>query len=201
MLVGAIVLLRASALGETGAKSLKLTEIALAPTPLNPIPGLSGNLESRSLPVVAAQNILPVSANPSTLPSNSIGMAPSNQQPGTESVVPAGAALFSWRVSRSWGAIEKMFLGLFSSQSSDFIGEPFKPGQRVGIVQIGVDPRTLIPSKNLSQPETKRLKNAEAYRDVAVSVTRSGRIRDGHHRVKNAIKKSWPVDVSIDQDD
>ena len=76
------------------------------------------------------------------------------------------------------------------------IGKPFDPnGSKV---QIGVDPRTLTPSKDLMKLDPYRLRNAEIYgRNQALSVYRNGVIEDGNHRLANALANDRSVDVVI----
>ena len=80
--------------------------------------------------------------------------------------------------------------------SSKPVGKPFDPkGPKV---QIGVDPKTLTPSKNLASLDSYRLKNAEIFgRDQALSVYRNGVIEDGNHRLANALANNRSVDVVI----
>ena len=75
-------------------------------------------------------------------------------------------------------------------------GKPFDPaGPKY---QIGVDPKTLTPSKDLYNLDSYRLKSAEIYgRDQALSVYRNGVIEDGNHRLANALNNNRSVDVII----
>lgn len=78
------------------------------------------------------------------------------------------------------------------------IGTPFKKGQSVGSIQIGVDPRTLTPKKNLSTLDSQRIESAVDHaRNSLLEVTADGVISDGHHRLKDAINNRRPVDVII----
>jgi len=75
-------------------------------------------------------------------------------------------------------------------------GKPFDPeGPKV---QIGVDPKTLTPTKDLTTLDPVRLKNVEIFgRDQALSVYRNGVIEDGHHRLANALANNRAVDIVI----
>ena len=83
-----------------------------------------------------------------------------------------------------------------SNVSSKSVGKPFNPkGPKL---QIGVDPKTLTPSKNLKTLDPIRLRDAEIFgRDQALRVYRNGVIEDGNHRLANALAKNRAVDVSI----
>jgi RHS repeat-associated protein len=83
-----------------------------------------------------------------------------------------------------------------SSKSSMSTGKPFDPeGPKV---QIGVDPKTLTPTKDLTTLDPVRLKNVEIFgRDQALSVYRNGVIEDGHHRLANALANNRAVDIVI----
>ena len=76
-------------------------------------------------------------------------------------------------------------------------GKPFRKGA-LGI-QEGIDPNTLIPTKDLSRLSSFRINNAVKYAgDQAIRVTKSGVILDGHHRVAYAIKYGKMVDVFVE---
>ena len=77
-------------------------------------------------------------------------------------------------------------------------GVPFKTGQRIGTIQYGVDPNTLIPKKNLKTLDPNRIKSAVKYAgDQALEVSRNGYIQQGHHRAADAIAHGRAVDVEI----
>ena len=81
-------------------------------------------------------------------------------------------------------------------KKSENLGKPFNPNGNK--VQIGVDPRTITPSKDLSNLDLQRLRNAEIYgRDQAISVYRNGVVEDGNHRLKNALTYKRSIDISI----
>jgi len=78
------------------------------------------------------------------------------------------------------------------------VGVPFDPSHPSGHVQIGVDPRTLRPVKDLNSLDQQRLANAEKFaRDQSIEVNRRGEVLQGHHRLKNAIDHGRVVDVVI----
>ena len=63
---------------------------------------------------------------------------------------------------------------------------------------MGVDPHTIIPSKDLSSLSKYRLKMAEKYgREQAITVFRNGVVEDGNHRLANAISHHRPIDIFI----
>lgn len=75
-------------------------------------------------------------------------------------------------------------------------GEPFQPG-KTGF-QLGVDPNTLTPTKDLSTLDPKRVADAVKYAgDQLIEVGITGRILDGHHRVLDAILSGRAVDVFV----
>ena len=66
-------------------------------------------------------------------------------------------------------------------------------------VQLGVNPNTLTPTKDLSTLSPYRMNNAFKYGgNQAISVTNTGVILDGHHRVAHAIKNGQMVDVIVE---
>ena len=66
-------------------------------------------------------------------------------------------------------------------------------------VQLGVNPNTLTPTKDLSTLSPYRMNNAVKYGgNQAISVTNTGVILDGHHRVAHAIKNGQMVDVIVE---
>ncbi len=74
------------------------------------------------------------------------------------------------------------------------IGVPYDPDGPY--VQIGVDPTTLTPRKNLTTLDPQRLKTVERYgSSQAITVYRNGVVQDGHHRLANAIANNRPIDV------
>ena len=81
-------------------------------------------------------------------------------------------------------------------KSKKEIGKPFDPhGEKL---QIGVDPKTITPSKDLSSLDPIRLKNVERFgREQAIVVTRMGRVVNGNHRLANAIIHKRAIDVVI----
>ncbi|RTE11540.1 RHS repeat-associated core domain-containing protein [Paenibacillus whitsoniae] len=81
-------------------------------------------------------------------------------------------------------------------RSKEPVGKPFDPDGPT--VQIGVDPRTLIPDKDLSKLSEQRLQNAVEFGgDHPIKVDRNGVVQDGHHRLLDAIRNNKPVDVQI----
>ena len=75
-------------------------------------------------------------------------------------------------------------------------GVPFDPNGPD--LQIGVNPNTLIPTKNLDSLDPNRLKMvSKTGQNQSIKVYRNGVIYDGHHRVKNAIRNQSAVDVEI----
>lgn len=78
------------------------------------------------------------------------------------------------------------------------VGVPFKTGGKIGSIQIGVNPNTLIPTKDLNTLNPLRIADAVKYAgNQALEVTSGGTILQGHHRVADAIAKGRPVDVII----
>ena len=76
------------------------------------------------------------------------------------------------------------------------VGQPFNPSG--GTVQVGVDPNTLIPTKNLTTLDPIRQANAVQHAGSGtIIVDRSGVILDGHHRVLDAIQHGRMVDIQI----
>jgi len=92
----------------------------------------------------------------------------------------AAASYAAWKAASSaYGAATAR--GGAAVTSNNSIGTPFNPNARG--VQIGVDPRTLTPAKDLSTLSPNRLQNAIQYAgDRAIIVDRAGRVLDGHHR-------------------
>ncbi len=76
------------------------------------------------------------------------------------------------------------------------VGNSFNPrGPRI---QTGVNPKTLKPRKDLSSLDKGRLKRVEEFgRDQAIDVERSGVVRQGHHRIRNAIDRGRSIDVNV----
>lgn len=88
--------------------------------------------------------------------------------------------------------------GLIGLGAGAVAGAPFKKGQPCGSVQIGVDPNTLTPTKDLSTLDPRRIHNAVKYAgDRALEVTQNGEVLQGHHRLANAIRIGKAVDVEI----
>lgn len=76
------------------------------------------------------------------------------------------------------------------------LGKKFK--ENGAKVQIGVDPNSLKPVKDLRTLDPKRMKSAIKYGgDHVIVVNRSGEVLDGHHRLKYAIEHEKAVDVEI----
>jgi len=80
------------------------------------------------------------------------------------------------------------------------IGKPFDPTKPKGSVQIGVNPNTIRPGKDLSKLDRGRLRRAEQYgKNKALKYGQfEGKLRDGNHRLRNAIDKNRAVDVIIE---
>lgn len=76
------------------------------------------------------------------------------------------------------------------------IGPDFVPhGPKV---QLGINPNSLNPSKDLSTLDIQRMKNAIKYGgDKPIIVDANGKVLDGHHRLKYAIENNRAVDASI----
>lgn len=75
-------------------------------------------------------------------------------------------------------------------------GVPFNPNARG--VQVGVNPRTLIPAKDLSSLSSSRVRDAVRHAgDHAIIVNRNGRVLNGHHRLSDAIRNNRAIDVQI----
>lgn len=76
-------------------------------------------------------------------------------------------------------------------------GSPFKAG-KTGF-QYGVDPNTLIPSKDLSTLDSQRISDAVKFGgNHSVIVGKTGIIQDGHHRVADAIKNGRAIDIFVE---
>jgi hypothetical protein len=85
-----------------------------------------------------------------------------------------------------------------AARESKAIGNAFQRGKKLGSIQEGVNPKTLTPAKDLEKLNPSRLRDAAQYaRDKAIEVTSNGTIRDGHHRVKNAIDAGRAVDTVV----
>lgn len=79
---------------------------------------------------------------------------------------------------------------------SKSVGKAFDPNGKT--VQQGVDPNTLIPGKDLSTLDDKRLKDAIKYgSDKSIIVDRNGKVLDGNHRLKYALDNNKSVDITI----
>jgi len=77
-------------------------------------------------------------------------------------------------------------------------GEPFDSKAPIGKVQVGVDPQSLIPNKDLNSLDSERLRNVEEHaRDIPIEVNHLGFVIQGHHRLKNALKNNRSIDVKI----
>ena len=88
------------------------------------------------------------------------------------------------------------FKGIFKSDNSDYIGIDFVPNGNS--VQEGVNPNSLIPSKDLDSLDSQRMNNAVKYAgDKPIVVNKNGVVLDGHHRLKYAIMNNKAVDVTI----
>jgi hypothetical protein len=78
------------------------------------------------------------------------------------------------------------------------IGSPFRKGDRIGAIQIGVNPATLTPGKNLRTLDSGRLRQAVMHAgDHAIEVTTDGLVRNGNHRLKDALKRGKTIDIRI----
>ena len=77
-------------------------------------------------------------------------------------------------------------------------GKPFEAGRAMGSVQMGVDPNTLIPAKDLSTLKANDIASAAKYAgNKCIQVSRDGVIQQGHHRLTDAINNGRAVDVKI----
>ena len=90
-----------------------------------------------------------------------------------------------------WNRIKNKFL----KKTTDPIGPNFVPYGKS--VQEGVNPNSLIPTKDLSTLDNQRMQNAVKYGGEPIIVDNLGNVLDGHHRLKYAIKNNKAVDVSI----
>ena len=76
------------------------------------------------------------------------------------------------------------------------IGPDFDPNGP--LVQEGINPNSLNPSKELDSLDPTRMKNAVKYAsNKPIIVDRNGNVFDGHHRLRFAIEHNKPIDVSI----
>jgi RHS repeat-associated protein len=76
------------------------------------------------------------------------------------------------------------------------VGDAFNPNNTSGS-QVGVDGRTVTPSKDLNTLDRGRLDSVERLGDNTVTVDRNGRVLDGHHRLKNSIDRNRAIDLII----
>lgn len=107
-----------------------------------------------------------------------------------------GSSLDSSIGGRAQAAVRKVFATFFGPEEE--AGYPFLKGQQSGSIQIGVNPRTLIPVKDLSTLAPARLQDAVEHGQFhAIDVTRDGEILDGHHRTRAAIEGGRAVDVIV----
>ncbi|WP_041714958.1 hypothetical protein [Acetivibrio clariflavus] len=114
--------------------------------------------------------------------------------------------LAAWRAVTTIAAILALRSEMFNKTTSvgnkgtsnthNSIGKPFDPKGKV--VQVGVDPKTLKPTKNLDTLDPIRQKNAVKHAgDKPIIVDRKGNVLDGHHRLNDAIQNGRAVDVQI----
>ncbi len=108
-----------------------------------------------------------------------------------------------------WGTVLTTVLGGatgaaygYSLASSQLQSHPSNPGKDFNPngprIQEGVNPNSLIPTKDLSSLSPQRMEAAVKYAgNWAIEVSRSGVILDGHHRVAYAIKHGKMVDVIV----
>jgi hypothetical protein len=76
------------------------------------------------------------------------------------------------------------------------VGAAFNPQGRN--VQIGVNPNTLTPAKNLNSLDSFRQRAAVTHAgDRPIIVDKTGRVLDGHHRLNDAIQNNRLVDIQI----
>ncbi|MDF2804183.1 MAG: hypothetical protein K0S61_4088, partial [Anaerocolumna sp.] len=91
--------------------------------------------------------------------------------------------------------LKKLGIDLQDS-SKKYIGPDFNPKGKV--VQEGINPNSLHPTKDLGTLDNQRMKNAVKYGgDKPIIVDRNGTVLDGHHRLKYAITNNKAVDISI----
>ena len=110
--------------------------------------------------------------------------------------VGAGAAYVANNVSQAASNFTSDISLIFNSVPSN-PGVDFVPG-KTGY-QYGVNPNTLIPSKDLSTLDPQRIANAVKYAgDQLIRVGRTGIILDGHHRVADAIANGRAIDVFVE---
>ena len=65
-------------------------------------------------------------------------------------------------------------------------------------VQMGINPNSLHPTKDLNTLDNKRLMESIKHAgDKPIIVDSQGNVLDGHHRLKYAIINNCAVDVSI----
>ncbi len=159
-------------------------------------PALSGTLRlSETIPVLPGlapqvQTVAPVlsAVNPSA-PASALVAAP-------PSAAGTSAASIGPRVWSAVATIRRELAALFAPDPG--VGDPFRSGQPEGSVQYGVNPRTLIPSKDPSTLNEDRVRNAVRHaRDRAIEVSADGLIQDGNHRRIGAIRERRAVDVVV----
>ena len=116
--------------------------------------------------------------------------------PVTQRFVNADGLLATGAILTGVDAFTTSKVSSATTKKSENLGKPFNPNGNK--VQIGVDPRTTTPSKDLSNLDLQRLRNAEIYGcDQAISVYRNGVVEDGNHRLKNALTYKRSIDISI----
>ena len=94
------------------------------------------------------------------------------------------------------GSIYSRIKNKFSNNKAKVIGPDFIPYGKS--VQEGINPNSLIPTKDLNTLDTQRMNNAIKYGgNKPIIVDELGNVLDGHHRLKYAIKNNKAVDVSI----
>ena len=115
---------------------------------------------------------------------------------GTVAGTAAGAAIGgagAYVSSKTGGTVKKSVKTIKPKKT---VGPAFDPNG--SNFQMGVDPHTIIPSKDLSSLSKYRLKMAEKYgREQAITVFRNGVVEDGNHRLANAISHHRPIDIFI----
>jgi RHS repeat-associated protein len=85
---------------------------------------------------------------------------------------------------------------VFSKDNSKIIGKPFEP---YGIrIQNNVDPRTLIPGRDISEFTQASINDAWRYAsEVRINVDALGRVLNGNHRLVYALQHNLPVNIQI----
>ena len=114
----------------------------------------------------------------------------------------AGTTYIADNVNKAANQISSNVVSTVNNISSKINRAPANPGKPFNelgsAIQYGVDPNTLIPTKNLNSLDPHRMADAVKYAgDQMVYVGRTGIIHDGHHRVAHAIQTGRAIDVYV----